>query len=89
MWKRRRALFLQEVLGQEVCFGRSRPHPPRAQRLKEFNLDRNVQSRLKISIFKLENFNPDLQNSPQKIEVWWGVRLKFSIFKLESFNPDL
>ena len=57
----------------------------RAQRLKQFNLDWEFQSRLKISI-SIENFNPDLQNSPQKIGVCWGSRLKFSI-SIENFNP--
>ena len=38
----------------------------RAQRSKKFNLDWNFQSRLKISI-EIEIFNPDLQNSPQKL----------------------
>ena len=57
----------------------------RAQRLKKFNLDWKFQSRLKISI-SIENCNPDLQNSPQKIGVRWGSRLKFSI-AIENFNP--
>ena len=47
----------------------------------------NFQSRLKSSI-SLEIFNPDLQNSPLKIRVWWVASLKFSI-SLENFNPDL
>ena len=42
------------------------------------------QSRLKFSI-SLEMFNPDLQNSPQKIGFWWVARLKFSI-SLENFK---
>ena len=57
----------------------------RAQRLKKFNLDWKFQSRLKIPI-SIENFNPDLQNSPQKIGVCWVSRLKFSI-SIEIFNP--
>ena len=48
------------------------------------NLARKNQSRLKVSI-SLENFNPDLQNSPTKIGVWWVARLKFSI-SLEIFK---
>ena len=59
--------------------------PLRAQRLKKINPDWNFQSRLKISI-SIENFNPDLQNSPQKIGVCWVARLKFSI-SIENFNP--
>ena len=43
------------------------------------------QSRLKISI-SLGKFNPDLQNLPTKIGVWWVARLKFSI-SLENFDP--
>ena len=42
------------------------------------------QSRLKFSI-SLEIFNPDLENSPRKIGVWWVARLKFSI-SLENFK---
>ena len=57
----------------------------RAQRLKKFNLDWKFQSRSKFSI-AIEHFNPDLQNSPQKIGVCWVARLKFSI-SLENFNP--
>ena len=52
--------------------------------MKNFNLASNFQSRLKISR-SLEIFNPDLQNSPQKIGVWWVARLKFSI-SLENFK---
>ena len=44
----------------------------------------NIQSRLKFSI-SLENFDPDLQNSPQKIGVWWAARLQCSI-SLENFK---
>ena len=40
------------------------------------NLEK-IQERLKFSI-SLEIFNPDLQNSPQKIGVWWVARLKIS-----------
>ena len=47
-----------------------------------------IQSRLKFSIFKLDIFNLDLQNSPQKIGGWCVARLKFSI-SLENFNLDL
>ena len=57
----------------------------RAQRLKKINFDWKFQSRLKISI-SIEIFNPDLQNSPQKIGVCWVARLKFSI-SIENFNP--
>ena len=51
-----------------------------------------IQSRLKISIslenfnLEIEIFNPDLQNSPQKIGVYWVSRLTFSI-EIENFNP--
>ena len=41
------------------------------------NLEKN-QSRLEFSI-SLENFNPGLQNSPEKLGVWWAARLKFSL----------
>ena len=47
------------------------------------NLEKN-QDRLKFSI-SLEIFNPDLQNSPQKIGVWWVARLKISS-SLENFK---
>ena len=36
-------------------------------------------SLLKNFIFLLENVNPDLENSPQEIKVWWVARLNFSI----------
>ena len=56
----------------------------RAQRLKKIQSRLNFHSHLKSSI-ALENFKPDLQNSPQKIGVWWAARawnfqsrLKFS-----------
>ena len=57
------------------------------------NLEK-IQDRLKFSILlensrSLEIFNPDLQNSPQKIGVWWVARLKISssleIFKILNF----
>ena len=54
-----------------------RPLSLRAQILKKFKIAWNFQSRLKISR-SLEIFNPDLQNSPQKIGVWWVARLKIS-----------
>ena len=38
----------------------------RAQRLKKINLDWKFQSCLKKISISIENFNPDLQNSPQK-----------------------
>ena len=47
------------------------------------NLEK-IQDRLKFSI-SLEIFNPDLQNSPQKIGVWWVARLKISS-SLEIFQ---
>ena len=56
----------------------------RAQILKKFKIAWNFQSRLEISI-SLEIFNPDLQNSPQKIGVWWVARLKISS-SLENFK---
>ena len=43
-----------------------------------------MQDRLKNSR-SLEIFNPDLQNSPQKIGVWWMARLKISS-SLENFK---
>ena len=62
--------------------GRNIPKGPNLEkfqdRLKIF------QSRLKISI-SLEIFNPDFQNSPQKIGVWWVARLKMSS-SLENFK---
>ena len=47
----------------------------RGQRLNKFSIS-------------LEIVNPDLQNSPQKLGVWWVARLKFSI-SLEMFNPSV
>ena len=56
----------------------SAPQSLRAQRLKNsISIEKSIS---------LENFNPDLQNSPQKIGVCWVARLKFSI-SLEDFNP--
>ena len=73
----------------------SGPFAPRAKQEKDQypkgpNLEK-IQDRLKFSIslenFKksLEIFNPDLQNSPQKIGVWWVARLKISS-SLENFK---
>ena len=55
----------------------------RAQILKNFSIS------LEIFNLDLENFNPALQNSPQKIGVWWVARLKifFKIWALrESYT---
>ena len=70
-----------ESVGGLVFLAAPQPHnpTPEAQRLEKINLDWNFQSRLKFSI-------PDLQNSPQKIGVWWVARLKISI-SIENFNP--
>ena len=46
--------------------------------LEIFNLAWKFQTSLEI-------FNPDLQNSPTKIGIWWVARLKFSI-SLENFK---
>ena len=56
-------------------------------RLKISFSDWKFQSRLKVSI-SLENFNPDLDNSPQQ-EPYFQSRFKVSIWdwSLESFNP--
>ena len=67
-----------------TSFPHETPTSLRAQILKKFNIAWKFQSRLKISI-SLENFNPDLQNSPQIIVVWRVARLKFSI-SLENFK---
>ena len=45
-------------------------------------LDWGVSGCLKNSI-SIENFNPDLQNSPQQIGVCWVARLKFSISQFQ------
>ena len=61
----------------------------RAQRLKKINPAWNFQSRSKNSI-SLHNFNPDLQNSPQKTGVWWVARLKSqSRLKISIPEDDL
>ena len=38
-----------------------------------------------LGVHPIQIFNPDLQNSPQKIGVWWVARLKISI-SLENFK---
>ena len=58
--------------------------PVAPNRPKGPNLE-NFQSHLKFPI-SLENFNPDLQNSPHKIGVWWVARLKISISLGFYFN---
>ena len=68
------------------CF----PSPSlRAQILKKINLAWNSQSRLKISI-SLEIFNPDLQNSPQKIGFggWlaWNFQSRLKISRSWNFS---
>ena len=65
---------------------RFRPSTLRAQRLKKINLAWNFQSRLKISI-RIEIFNPDLQNSPQKNRGMVGGLLQ--IFNLAWKFQDL
>ena len=66
-------------LGNFVLRINSKQLPPRAPKIEK------VQSRLKISI-SIEDFNPELQNSPQKAwGAWWVARLKFSI-SLENFK---
>ena len=55
-------------------------------RLKVSIQDWKFQSRLKVSI-SLENFNPDLDNSPQQ-EPYFQSRLKISI-SIENFNLRL
>ena len=45
------------------------------------------RSRLKMSI-PIENFNPDLQNSPQKIGVCWVARLKNLQSRLKISIPE-
>ena len=66
------------VPGTIVPQGSSPVQSPKGPKIENF------QSRLKFSI-SLENFNPDLQNFPQKIGPWWVARLKFSI-SLENFK---
>ena len=59
------------------------PKGPNLEKIQD-RLKISEKSRLKISI-SLEIFNPDLQNSPQKIGVWWVARLKISS-SLENFK---
>ena len=72
--------------GKKPFSSTGNPPVPKGPKIEKF------QSRLKFSIplemkisISLEIFNPDLQNSPQKIGVWWAARLKFSI-SLENFK---
>ena len=73
-----------QPFSQFGCIGVFKTKGPKIEKKKSisieiFNLAWKFQSRLKFSIL-------DLQNSPQKIGVWWVARLKFSI-SIENFNP--
>ena len=72
---------------KELRWAKSRDSSPRAQRLKKINLACKNPSRMKCSIFKLEIFNLDLQNSPQKKKKNRGLAGgSLEIFNLHSLR---
>ena len=58
---------------------------PKGPNLEKFQDRLKISRSLEIFNFSLEILNPDLQNSPRKIGVWWLARLKISS-SLENFK---